>query len=824
MRRPIAKVFLAKPLEIDLAGLQIGPYVLERMVGEGGMGSVWLARRADGRFEGRAAVKLLNLSLLSNTGQERFRREGSALARLAHPGIARLLDAGVSDSGQPYLILEYIDGRPLDEYVESNHLTTDERLALFLRVLDAVGHAHTNLIVHRDLKPSNILVTRDGAPKLLDFGVAKLLEHDSSSGPSTITFEGAAAFTPRYAAPEQVRGEPVTTATDIYALGVILYMLIAGEHPTAGDSTTPEDTMRALLEVKPERVDYADLDLIIEKALQKVPAARYQTTTAFAEDIMRYRNHEPVTARRDSFVYRSQKFIRRHRTSVSLAVIVFVALLSAMTFSITQAREAKLQRDAAVDASKRADAQAEFAAMLMSQVGERPITVREILDRARQTVQHQYVGDPSFITSALLQLSTQYADLGDNTVRAGLLASAESIAVATHDRPRYVEVQCNIADNLRSQGKYDDAEALLARTDSMRRDIADPNLEATCLYARAEVSNEIGKSELSAPAIHRAIAIRDSLGQTRDMFYIKLLVDLGYTLDRQNRAREDIDITNRAIALMDTTGRGQTTLSAITRHDLAVTYNGLGETAHADSMLHDVLRRLSQLDTSGHYPNQTLIHYAHLALYQGDADSARKYFGALAEQAVGDHNKYWEGRALFGKAEAEIAAGRLADARATIARFRPIASEPTLHKSDDQVVNVNTLDALVAMSAGDTAKANTLIQQVLTTYGYYKGRRSGVLHSTLMLASQAALALHHPDSALVFARDARKSATHDSLTETRSARVGEARLIEARAELQQHDTSAARADIERAVVALRSGAGPAHFRTREAETLASRIR
>jgi serine/threonine-protein kinase len=198
----------------SLAGRMFGPWMLERTLGQGGMGTVWLARRADGRFEGQAAVKLLNLALVSATGQERFRREGSVLARLAHPGIARLLDAGVSRAGQPYLVLEYVDGQPIDTYAREHGLSPAALLRLFLQVLAAVGHAHANLVVHRDLKPSNIIVTGDGTVKLLDFGIAKLLDAESGA---TLTAEGGRALTPLYAAPEQVRGDPLTTATDVYA-------------------------------------------------------------------------------------------------------------------------------------------------------------------------------------------------------------------------------------------------------------------------------------------------------------------------------------------------------------------------------------------------------------------------------------------------------------------------------------------------------------------------------------------------------------------------------------------------------------------------------
>jgi tetratricopeptide (TPR) repeat protein len=275
---------------------------------------------------------------------------------------------------------------------------------------------------------------------------------------------------------------------------------------------------------------------------------------------------------------------------------------------------------------------------------------------------------------------------------------------------------------------------------------------------------------------------------------------------------------------MDSLGRGETISGALVRHNMAVTYNRLGETAEAEAILQDVLRRLGGSDPRGRYPVQPLIHYAHAALYQGHADSARKYFAKLAEQGSEDRNQYWEGRALFGLAQAELLLGHRTEARSVIERFRRIAGNPNLVRSDDQVVNVNTLDALVALAAGDTARGNALIHETLRKYGYFTGKRSNTLHSTLMLAARTSLALGHPDSALTFARDARKTATRDSLSETRSARVGEARLLEARAEMQQGNRPAARASAERALVALRSGAGENDWRAREAEALLARLR
>ena len=252
---PLAGTSRAEP---SLTGRRIGAYTLERPIGQGGMGTVWLARRSDGRFEGSVAIKLLNLALLDPVGSERFRREGTVLARLSHPNIARLIDAGVTDDGQPYIVLEYVEGLRIDRYCDEQHLTPARRLERFLEVLGAVNHAHANLIVHRDIKPSNIIVATDGTVKLLDFGIAKLLEAESALGErSTLTDLGGSALTPEYAAPEQVSGGTVTTATDVYSLGVLLYVLLAGRHPTGEHHGSVAEHLRGILDTEPVRLSAA---------------------------------------------------------------------------------------------------------------------------------------------------------------------------------------------------------------------------------------------------------------------------------------------------------------------------------------------------------------------------------------------------------------------------------------------------------------------------------------------------------------------------------------------------------------------------------------
>ncbi len=346
--------------EHALAGCALGAYTLLSPIGRGGMGSVWLAERSDGRFERRVAVKFLSFAVAAQGGAERFKREGKILGQLAHPHIAELIDAGVTPNGEPYLVLEHVEGEHIDEYCDRHSLDVDARIRLFLDVLGAVARAHANLVVHRDIKPSNVLVRNDGQVKLLDFGIAKLLAGDATPTPPTLlTAEGGGALTPRFAAPEQVTGGVITTATDVYALGVLLYVLLTGQHPAGPPTQSAAALVRAIVETEPRRASEVidleaaakragtpeklrrqlrgDLDTIIAKALKKNSTERYTSVTALADDLQRYLKHEPISARRDTLAYRAAKFLRRRRAPVTAAIVV-ITILSAGLYEINRER------------------------------------------------------------------------------------------------------------------------------------------------------------------------------------------------------------------------------------------------------------------------------------------------------------------------------------------------------------------------------------------------------------------------------------------------------------------------------------------------------
>jgi len=308
-----------------IEGARCGQYQLIRILGRGGMGSVFLAQRADGEVDQLVAIKLLNYGVDDPAFRERFLRERQILATLNHPGIARLLDAGHTDGGQPYLVMEYVDGAHIDNY--ATMLDLDAKLRLFLEVCEAVSYAHRNLVVHRDLKPSNILVDREGRPKLLDFGIAKIVDPAQPGAPER-TIAGSQALTPQYASPEQVRGETITTATDVYSLGLVLYRLLTGRYAYEFPAYTPAAIDHTVCEVQPDppRIS-GDLDNILLMALRKEPARRYHSVEQFAEDIGRTMLDRPVLARPDTVRYRAGKFLRRHRIGVAAAVVALAALL-----------------------------------------------------------------------------------------------------------------------------------------------------------------------------------------------------------------------------------------------------------------------------------------------------------------------------------------------------------------------------------------------------------------------------------------------------------------------------------------------------------------
>jgi len=450
--------FLAEPVMAPhrgvLPGGEVGPYRLERLLGEGGMGQVWLAARADGLYQRRVALKLLRPGLADTNLRLRFTRERQILARLAHPHIARLLDAGVSHDGLPYLALEYVDGAPITDYCREHRTPLPVRLRMFEQICDAVSHAHANLIVHRDLKPSNILVTPAGEVRLLDFGIAKLL--DTEPAPDQ-TRTGTRAFTLHYAAPEQVRGEPVTTMTDVYALGVVLYELLTDHKPYRPKRDSDAAWEEAILAHDPLRpsqavqrtdgatrgVDAAamrrharalsgDLDNIVLKTLSKQPEQRYPSVEALSQDLQRYAAGRPVHARAQSVGYRCAKYVRRHRWALATGTLTALVLTASLGVVAWQAREAV--REAA-----RAQAMQDFMIGVFERAGGtrdgEPLDLRRLLASAVERGDRELGRQPRALAEVLGVIARLRIGLGDYIEAKALLDRQAALIAAAGTVP-----------------------------------------------------------------------------------------------------------------------------------------------------------------------------------------------------------------------------------------------------------------------------------------------------------------------------------------------------------------------------------------------------
>lgn len=467
-----------------LTGEILGPYKLLSRIGEGGMGSVWLAERHDGRFERQVAIKFLHFAVASSTAAERFKREGRILGQLAHPHIAELIDAGVTPRGEPYLVLEHVKGKQIDEYCDERALGVDARIELFLDVLSAVAHAHANLIVHRDIKPSNVLVSYEGDVKLLDFGIAKLLADDRSPAAVTLlTVEGGSAMTPQFAAPEQLMGGAITTATDVFALGTLLYLLLTGQHPAGPGPHSPADMVKSITEteVRPasqavalasnstgkhgttseklQRQLHGDLDTIIAKSLKKKPEERYGSVAALADDLQRYLKHEPISARPDKISYRLGKYVRRHRIGVAVAATLALLLAGFAVVQAVQLRRITRERD-------RADRISQFMTGIfkVADPGQKlgsTVTARDVLDKAAHDIETGLAHDPELQGRLLYVMAMAYNNLGLYSRAQALLERSVQISSSAFG-PEDIQTlrsRQKLAWTLFQQGRFAEAES-----------------------------------------------------------------------------------------------------------------------------------------------------------------------------------------------------------------------------------------------------------------------------------------------------------------------------------------------------------------------------
>ncbi len=548
----------------DLA--RIGAYRLIRTLGEGGMGTVYLGERDDDQYHRVVAIKVLRAGLTRSPAlQLLFRSERQILADLDHPNIARMLDGGITPQGSPYLVMEYIEGTPPDEFCRERGLGLDSRLRLFRTLCTAVDYAHRHLIIHRDIKPLNVLVTAEGSPKLLDFGIAKLIDPIKESGDLEAR-GGERLLTPDYASPEQLLGKPISTATDVYALGVLLFELVASEAPFAGSGPTAR--ARAVCEDEPERPSAAclrtcnlplrdarrlrgDIDCIILKALRKEPGERYASASQLLEDLDRYLGGYPVDAANQTVAYRMRKFVRRHRTG---AVFTVLAGLVILAFAIGMGVLARR----ATRGEARARREEQFMASIFNAAtpegskGEN-VTARQLLDQGAKRVEAELGSDPQLQAAMAEDIGEAYVALGLYDQAEPLLTRALNLAKQSEGESSqdYAEDLSNLATDYRLIGKYETAEPLFRRAVALNEAAHGRNSMAVAegLSALGECLYLEDKDSEAEPVLRRALAIdraqsQNSLDATRS--YLALLLERkGSYPEAATLLREEVDMMAR---------------------------------------------------------------------------------------------------------------------------------------------------------------------------------------------------------------------------------------------------------------------------------------
>jgi serine/threonine-protein kinase len=602
-----------------LEGQRLGAWRITAHLADGGMGAVYLAERADGQYQQAAAIKLLSPALVSEAARARLAAERQILARLTHPHIARLLDGGATDDGAPYLVMEFVDGAPIDDWCDHHRLDTAARLRLFVQVCRAVDHAHRNLVVHRDLKPSNILVDGSGAPKLLDFGIARLLDAEG------VTRSGERMLTPSHAAPEQITGDAVTTATDVYALGVLLYDLLAGRLPHADTPGNPAALARAIVETEPPRPSDAvsggsrrlreqgqrgqrlsperlsrelqgDLDNIVLMALRKEPARRYDSAQALALDVERFLAHRPVQARADTVGYRSAKFLRRHPVAVPasvLAAVLAVAGTAAFTWRLAD------ERDRALAAERSAQRTAEFTSTLLegTQAEEgaaRNVTVRDVLDKAAGRIDAELQAEPEVAGRLRSALGRAYHSWSAYDQALQMQQSALGLLRAQHGGPHreVARVLSSLSDITHDQGDLETSLSWAQQAQVMWLEVGTPTEQADAQVLLGASYNALRRHAEAEPVFRQALLSlrsidggRDSDGLANAIFY------LAYNLYSTDRLDEAAALYQEALAMRRRLGADDATLGELLRHVALVQYQR-GSFEAAEVAAREALQRL----------------------------------------------------------------------------------------------------------------------------------------------------------------------------------------------------------------------------------------
>ena len=798
------------------AGDIVGPYRLVRELGQGGMGEVWLAERIDGQLKRPVALKLPMLGARRSVLVQRFARERDILGALAHPHIARLYDAGLADDGQPYLALEYVDGQPIVHWCDSRKLAPRARVELLLQVMSAVQYAHANLVIHRDLKPSNVLVTSEGQAMLLDFGIAKLVQEVQGEAIETeLTRIGGRALTPGYAAPEQVSGAPISIATDVWALGVLLYELLAGQRPFGGARHEVEKAILTQEPAKPKAMP-ADLATIALKALKKEPSERYATVNAFAEDLGRWLRNEPVLAQADRLGYRLRKFVGRYRLPVALGGGALAALVVGAGVAAWQAHEAAQERDRALVLLARSDAVAEFLGLLLTEAGhvQRPITVNELLARSEALADESFRHAPEQQAQVLSILGMRSYALAEGQRAEALLRRAQERARESRDASFKARLSCQHAAVLESIGRLDEARQTLGS--NARRGDIDPAVAAECLEYLAQVEVTANNGAAAVALMQQSLQMRRLVRAASPFAEAKALGVLADALSQSGRNDEALHEFAKSHAIFKRLGRETSDDAINLRNAWSVVYGDAGDVKGARALIEENLAVATRRTPGEPPPTHLLVNRARaLELLGRTEDAAAAYRVALAAVEA-EATPLWIFLCLSGMIGVALDRGDVDEAGRLLRRIDALPAESRPAGSVFAKVE-HLARGRVALALGRGAAADAAFTIALgdrppiasTVVALTRRAEAGLLEGQLDQASKDA------QEALALAQKLQGGLPY-------SWRTGVAWLVQGRVVARQGDLPRAREAYEAALRHLSVTVDPAHPALRQVQGLLSR--
>jgi len=813
----------------------VGGYRLVRELGRGGMGSVWLARRADGKFKRDVALKFPYAGPHQRQLIERLARERDILAGLQHVNIARLYDADVTATGQPYLVLEYIDGAAISDYCDRNRLDIRARLQLFRQVVSAVRYAHAHLVIHRDLKPSNILVTNDGVVHLLDFGIATSVA-DGFASASALTRFGGHMATPEYSSPEQLSRSALTTASDVYSLGVVLYELLTGTLPypwrreqraqleqavANGDVMTPSRAafseelalLRDTNVARLRRTLRGELDILMMKALKRRPEERYASADALADDISRHLEHRPILAQPDSRWYQVSKFVRRNRVAVSSLTAVAIALIGGAGIALWQAHAAAQQRDRAVALASRGQAITEFMRLLVTEMGDadEPVPIATLLQRTEEVATTSTIGDPDQQVAVLEVLGEYYLNLQRSELASRSYEKALKLAASSADSALQARLRCEAGRAHSQLGDDAAAEKYIATGLAMAREY--PDARVICLQARADLdyaAGDIGRmlqDITSAQQIMRVAGVRNPMLQIELMAdFADAQVELGHIAEAQRAYASTIEQLNAL-------GRGEQSVAMIIHSNWAIADHYAGNPRSA----------LAHLDRALAIARKRGVHEDEAAIYVGRAQQLYQlgryeealHDGQVAQQsAEKNHNAMMTAIAKQWMARTRLALGQVAPAELLMKQAEAMIGATVPEEGIIPQV-AGLLRGLLALEQHRCGDAIPYFSKNIDAL-LANNRRISTLTYTLFLRGKAHVCENDFDAAFedgVLAYEVAQSLKGAS---GYSKNSGEAALLLARAASGRGDPDTARKWIAIACQELRGSLGNEHPTTQEA--------